>query len=201
MKRIRVFLSVCFCLISGSIVVEAAAQEKQPVAIIIAALNARVEAQCSIARMRQSLASTAYEKAQVNAAVKMNCECLPPEIERAGNDLSGGNPDATITEKVYETRLKAAINLCVAKGVREDIQTRCENEDITALGITDKKAYCGCVVRQVKGLSDEAIASASTVTKMHFEEKVRARMEGKPDPVSPLTAIDEVTNFCKQEEK
>ena len=129
--------------------------------------------------------------------VKMNCECLPGEVDRAGSDLSAGKGNATTTQGAFLSRMKIAVNVCSARLFRAEILTRCEGETEAALGVTDKKAYCGCLSAKVNALDDDTIATAAATANRNFQDRVQAKSKGQADPAPNPTVLDNIEQACK----
>jgi hypothetical protein len=79
------------------VALHAAAQEEKPVSDLMAEAKAHFEAQCSLARSSASSAAGARQKDQAIMLTRLNCDCLPAELERVGPDLSAGKANATAT--------------------------------------------------------------------------------------------------------
>lgn len=177
---------------------ESAAQEERPVTTLITAVNARVEQQCAISRQRMSSSTQPFEKEQASAFVKLNCDCLPAEVERAAIDLSAGNEAATTTKAAFVSRIQAAVIICAARLVRSEVVTRCAGESAGSLGVADKKAYCGCLSERLDALDDDTIATAAATKHKNFQEEVQARIKGEPEPAPIPTVVDSIELVCKQ---
>ena len=177
---------------------ETAAQEARPVADVMAALKQHVASQCSLARARVSSSTHSLDKEQASAMVKMSCECLPSELEQVALDLGGGKEGATTTQEAFLARMKVALSACAARLVRADILSRCESEREEALGVSDRKAYCGCVSERVRALDDASIAMAASTAHRNLQERAQARREGTTNPVPAPTAVDSIKEACKR---
>lgn len=177
---------------------EAVAQEERPVAGLIAAVHAQVEQQCALGRKRMSSSTRPFEIERASAFVKLNCDCLPAEIERAATDLGAGKEAATTTQAAFTSRFKMAVDSCVARLVRSDFASRCAGESESTLGVTDKKAYCGCVTDRVNILDDQTIATVAATKYKNFQDKVQARIKAEPEPVPVPTALDGIEAACRQ---
>lgn len=177
---------------------EAVAQEELPVKDVIAAVKAQVEQQCSLGRERMSSSTQPFEKAQASALARMNCDCLPAEIDRAASDLSAGKESATTTQAAVVSRLETAVNVCAARLVRNDVSAACEREKESVLGVTNKKAYCGCLSEKLNALDDDTIAMDARTQYKNFQNKVQARINGKSEPVPIPTVLDGLEKACKQ---
>ncbi len=180
---------------------ETAAQEEKPVTTLFAAVNAGVEQRCAISRQRMSSSTQPFEKEQASAFVKLNCDCLPAEVERAEIDLSAGNEAATTTKAAFLARLQVAFNSCAARLLRSEVVTRCAGESEDTLGVANKKAYCGCLSERLNALDDDTIATAAATKYNHFQEKVQARINGDPEPAPISTVVDSIELACKQASK
>ena len=175
----------------------AGAQEIRPVADAVAGMQRHVAQQCSYARQQDLSTLQGFEREKIDAMLKMNCECMPAEIGRAAADLNGGDENALTTKDAFVKRMRAATATCAARLVRTQILERCEAEDVGALGVQDKNAYCGCVAEKVRGLDDEALATAASASHQNFRRRAQARALGAPEPASEETAIDRIRETCK----
>jgi hypothetical protein len=177
---------------------EAAAQEERPVTSVVAVFKKHIAAQCALSRERMSSSTQSFAKEEAAVLVKMNCDCLPSEIERVATDLSAGKEQATTTQAAFLSRMKVAVTSCAAKLSRADAQERCEGENKEVLGVSDKKAYCGCVSERLNALDDDAIVTADSTAYRNFQDKVQAKMKGQPPPTPVPTVFDGIEKACKQ---
>lgn len=175
----------------------ASAQEARPVADAIGGVKRHVAQQCSYARQQDLSSLQGFEREKIDAMLKMNCDCMPAELERAAADLSAGDENAITTKQAFVARMRVAAATCAGGLVRTQIRDRCEAEDEAALGVRDKKSYCGCVAAKVRGLDDEALALAASTSHRNFQRKAQARALGGPEPVPERTAVDEIQDACK----
>jgi hypothetical protein len=175
---------------------ETAAQDEQPVASVIAAVKEHFASECSLARGRMASSTQALDRELASVVVRMNCECLPAEIDRAGADLSAGNAQATTTQAAFLSRMKIVVNTCTARVFRADVLTRCEGEAVP--GVADKKAYCGCLSARLDALDDNAIATAAATANRNFRESAQAKSKGLPAPAPNPTVLDGIEQECRR---
>ncbi len=177
---------------------ETAAQEELPVKVVITAVKAQARQQCSLGLERMSSRTHPFEKQQASALERMNCDCLPAEIDRAALDLSGGKESATITQVAFLSRLKIAVNACAVQLVQADVAAACQGENKSVLGVTDKKAYYGCQPEKLNALDYDTIAQDATTKYKNIQNKVYARMNDEAEPVPIPTLLDGIEKVCKQ---
>jgi hypothetical protein len=177
------------------------AQEERPVAQVIAAVKEQMASQCALGRKILASSTRPIDKEQASILVKMTCDCLPGEIDRAGAELSAGRENAMTTQAAYLSRMKIAFNACSARVAREDMLARCESAEPADLGVANKKIYCECMSGKLSALDDETISTAAIAAHKNFEDKVQARLKGQPDPVPSATALDDMEKACKQATK
>lgn len=176
----------------------AAAEEQKPVSELMAEAKAHFETQCALARSSASSAAGSRQKDQAIMLARLNCDCLPSELERAGSDLSAGKTNATATPAAFLSRVKIAFNACAARIARADISATCAAGDAAKLGVTHKPIYCGCLSEGLKALDDDTIVTAAASAHRNSQDRVRARMKGRPEPVPPPTALDRLEQRCKE---
>jgi hypothetical protein len=180
------------------VALHAAAQEEKPVSDLMAEAKAHFEAQCSLARSSASSAAGARQKDQAIMLTRLNCDCLPAELERVGSDLSAGKANATATPAAFLARVKMALNACAARIARADMVATCAAGDASKLGVANKPIYCGCLSEGLKSLDDDTIVIAAARTHKNFQDRARARTKGAPEPVPPPTAVDRLEQRCKE---
>lgn len=129
---------------------------------------------------------------------RLNCDCLPAEMDRVEADLSGGEANASATPAAFLSRIKIAFNACAARIARADMVAACAAGDASKLGVANKPIYCGCLSEGLKALDDDAIVIAAARTHKNSQDRVRARMKGGPEPVPPPTAVDRLEQRCKE---
>ncbi len=183
-------------LLSAMALPNAWAQDKQPASELMAAVKQRMESTCSMGRAQQSSAGTDHEKKLASSVVKMNCECLPAEIDKVAAEFS--KPDAEFTRAEFMAKIAGPINFCAGKMFRADVIETCGAQTEATLGVSNKQAFCGCMAERVNALSDDAIASNAIAARKNYEARVQARREGKPDPGRSLSLMDEIQAACKQ---
>jgi hypothetical protein len=61
-----------------------------PVGELMAEANAHFAAQCSLARASASSAAGSRQKDQAILLARLNCDCLPAEMDRVASDLGAG---------------------------------------------------------------------------------------------------------------
>ncbi len=194
-KTIKAVATI-FWLISAVVVSDASAQEKQPVSQLMATVKQRMESACSAGRGHQASAGTEHERKMASSSVKLNCDCLPAELDKAAADI--GKPDTELTQAEFLAKIAVPLNFCAGKMFRADIVEACAAQSETVLGVSNKPAFCGCMGERLNALSDEAIASNAISARKNFEARIQARREGKPDPGKTPTLIDEIHAACKQ---
>jgi hypothetical protein len=178
--------------------VATAAEEERPVSSVMAAVKAQIAAECGLARDRASSAAEASEKEFAESVARLNCDCLPAEIDRAGADLSGGKEDASTTQPVFLSRMKIALDTCVARLIRTDTATRCVSEAKDVADGADRQVYCQCLSDRLGALGDEALAAAAAAGNRNLQERARARISGQAEPAATPTALDEIEQTCGQ---
>ena len=129
---------------------------------------------------------------------RLNCDCLPAEMERVASDLSAGKANATATPAAFLSRVKTAFNACAARIARADIVASCAAGDASKLGVANKPIYCGCLSEGLKALDDNTIVSAAARVHRNSEDRVRARSKGRPKPVIAPSAVDSLEQRCKE---
>jgi hypothetical protein len=174
------------------------AQDRRPVASIMPLVEEQMAQQCSLGRQRLAAATEGLAKEQAGSMVKISCDCMPRELERAKADLSGGDDQAMVTQEAFLSRMRVALSACAARLLRAEIGDRCEAETERTGGVTNIRAYCRCVSDRLRRVDDETLATASTVAQQNFETRARARAQGQPDPTPVPTAIDEIKEECKK---
>ena len=200
-KRSMKAVTVMVVAMGAIAALETGAQEEQPVTDVIAAVKQHIALQCKLARERQSSSAQPFEKDFSSVLVRMNCDCLPGEIDRAGSHLSAGKENAMTTQPAFLSRMKIAHNTCSARIFRADIPARCEGETEAALGVADKKAYCGCLSGRVNALDDDTIATAAATANRNFQDRVQAKIKGEPAPAPTPTVLDGIEQACRQAAK
>lgn len=180
------------------VALHAAAEERKPVSELVAEARAHFETQCSLARSSASSAAGSRQKDQAVMLARLNCDCLPSELDRVGSDLSAGKANATATPTAFLSRVKTAFNACAARIARADIVATCAAGDAAKLGVANKPIYCGCLSEGLKALDDDTIVTAAASAHRNSQDRVRARAKGRPEPVSPPTAVDRLEHRCKE---
>jgi len=175
-----------------------AAEGERPVSSVVAAVKSQLAAECDLARDRASIATEASEKEFSASVARLNCDCLPTEIDRAGVDLSAGKKDASITQPAFLSRMKIALDTCIAKLIRTDTATRCVSEAKDLPEGADKKVYCQCLSDRLDALEDEALAAAAAAGNRNLQERARARIGGQAEPAVTTTALDQIEQTCRQ---
>ena len=195
MKVQYVFVALACSMIAH----EANTEERRPLSDVMPLLRAQMTAQCTSGRERLSGVTDALAKDQAGSMVKIACDCMPPEIDRATDDLQNNGYGGLITQEEFLTRMHLALTRCTARTLRDEIGTRCETESAEKLGVVDKKSYCGCVSTRVGALDDQTLAAATTAARQHWEAKARARLNNEPSPPAPpRSAVDEIREDCKK---
>jgi hypothetical protein len=190
-------LALVAATMAAAVAFNIGAQERRPVADAIGAMKRHVGQQCSFARQQDLPALQGFEKEAIGAMLEMNCVCMPGEIERAAADLTRGDENAMTTKDAFVARMRTASATCAARLVRGQILERCEAEDVAALGVQDQQGYCGCVAERVRGLDDEALATAAATSHRNFQRRALARKQGEPEPVAVRTAVDDIKDACR----
>lgn len=180
------------------VALQAAAEEEKPVSELMAEAKAHFAAQCALARNSASSAAGPRQKDHAITLARLNCDCLPPELERVASDLSAGKANATATPAAFLSRVKTALNACAARIARADMVATCAAGDASKLGVASKPIYCGCLSEGLKALDDDTIAIAAASAHRNSQARVQARMKGRPEPVAPPTAVDRLEQRCKE---
>jgi hypothetical protein len=175
-----------------------AAEDERPVSSVVAAVKAQITAECDLARDRASISTEASEKEFAASVARLNCDCLPTEIDRAGVDLSGGKEDALVTQPAFLSRMKIALDTCVARLIRTETATRCVSEAKDVPEGADKKLYCQCLSDRLDALEDAALAAAAAAGNRNVQERARARISGQTEPAGTTTALDQIEQTCRQ---
>lgn len=180
------------------VALHAAAEEQKPVSELMVDAKAHFATQCSLARSSASAAAESRQKDQAITLARLNCDCLPSELERVGSELSAGKADATATPAVFLSRVKTAFNACAAQIARADIVATCAAGDASRLGVAHKPIYCGCLSEGLKALDDDTIVRAAASAHKNSQDAVRARTKGRPKPARAPTALDRLERRCKE---
>lgn len=106
-----------------------------PVGELMAEANAHFAAQCSLARASASSAAGSRQKDQAILLARLNCDCLPAEMDRVASDLGAGKTNASATPSAFLSRVKIAFNACAARITRADILASCAAGDASQLGV------------------------------------------------------------------
>lgn len=176
----------------------ATAQDEKAVSALAAEAKAHFAGQCSLARSSASSAAGSRQRDQAVMLARLNCDCLPAEMERVASDLSAGKANATATPAAFLSRVKTAFNACAARIARADIVASCAAGDASKLGVANKPIYCGCLSEGLKALDDDTIVSAAARVHRNSEDRVRARSKGRPEPVIAPSAVDSLEQRCKE---
>jgi hypothetical protein len=169
-----------------------------PVGELMAEANAHFAAQCSLARASASSAAGSRQKDQAILLARLNCDCLPAEMDRVASDLGAGKTDASATPSAFLSRVKIAFNACAARITRADILASCAAGDASQLGVANKPIYCGCLSEGLKALDDDTIVIAAARVHKNSQDRVRAKSKGRPEPVPPPSALDRLEQRCKE---
>lgn len=85
----------------------------------------------------------------------VNCECMPTQIYLLESDFPDGKD---VPVDPFIDRVNYYVDICTAKLMKKTVASSCLKGGEQDKPQADRQAYCACVEKQVRGLTDQEIA-------------------------------------------